>query len=75
VSFKPISGGTDEVCIPLDPSNLHTCYFKIHYGQDPSDDVKRFGARAWDTLSILKENFPSKVHLHQENLDSCRPFY
>ena len=26
-------------------------------------------------LNILRENFPSKVFITQENLDLCRPYY
>ena len=26
-------------------------------------------------LNILKENFPSKIHLHQDFLELCKPIY
>lgn len=37
--------------------------------------TKRFGAITWELVNILKENFPSKVQLEQENIKNCAPFY
>jgi hypothetical protein len=36
---------------------------------------KRFASIAWEVLNIVKENFPSKVMLFQENLVICKPVY
>lgn len=40
-----------------------------------SQEEKRFASISWEVLNILKENFPSKVLLFQENLDLCKPVY
>jgi hypothetical protein len=40
-----------------------------------SQEEKRFASISWEVFNILKENFPSKIHLFQENLDLCKPVY
>jgi len=51
-------------------------HFRIHAGgAAPSELVRQFGAITWELVNILKENFPSKVTLVQENIDKCAPFY
>jgi len=40
-----------------------------------SQEEKRFASISWEVLNILKENFPSKILLFQENLDLCKPVY
>lgn len=42
---------------------------------NPSDLTKKFGAITWELVNILKENFPSKVKLVQENIELCAPHY
>jgi len=54
---------------------LRTSYFKLHINTKPPEDVKKFAAITWEVLNILKENFPSHLHLYQENLECCEPFY
>jgi hypothetical protein len=44
-------------------------------GFQPSQEVKRFTAIAWEVLNIMKENFPSKLLLFQEGLEICKPVY
>ena len=63
------------VSFPLSILNLRTCYFKIHMNTNPPEDVKHFANITWEVLNILKENFPSKLHLYQENLECCAPVY
>ncbi len=63
------------VSLPLSVYSLRTSYFKVHVNTKPPEDVKRFGAIAWEVLNTLKENFPSHIHLYQENLEACEPYY
>ena len=65
----------DVVNIPFHVNHLKTCYFRIYYGVDPNEEVKQFGAISWEIMNILKEYFPSKIHIYQENLDMCEPYY
>ncbi len=61
--------------LPLTCQYLHTSYFRIHSGFDVNEEEKKFAAIAWEILNILKENFPSKVVLFQDNLEKCKPVY
>jgi hypothetical protein len=54
---------------------LTTRYFRLHSGIQISHEEKRFATISWEVFNILKENFPSKVLLFQENLDLCKPIY
>ena len=63
------------VSLPLNVYQLSTRYFKIHVNTKPPEDIKKFAVIAWEVLNILKENFPSHIHLYQENLEYCEPFY
>lgn len=54
---------------------MHTMYYRIYKGSDPAPLVKQFGAITWELVNILKENFPSKVSLVQENIEMCAPYY
>ena len=54
---------------------MHTMHYRIYAGTNPSDLTKQFGAITWELVNILKENFPSKVRLVQENIDLCAPYY
>ena len=54
---------------------MHTQHFRIYAGVNPSDLTKKFGAITWELVNILKENFPSKVRLVQENIELCTPHY
>lgn len=40
-----------------------------------NDEVKQFAKVVWEILNIIKENFPSKVSLRQENLEKCAPIF
>eukprot|EP00357_Protocruzia_adherens_P007084 CAMPEP_0114983084 /NCGR_PEP_ID=MMETSP0216-20121206/6496_1 /TAXON_ID=223996 /ORGANISM="Protocruzia adherens, Strain Boccale" /LENGTH=502 /DNA_ID=CAMNT_0002345013 /DNA_START=47 /DNA_END=1555 /DNA_ORIENTATION=- len=72
ISFSALFGG-DCISFPLMNSVLRTTYFRIHHSQTPPEDVKQFSAIAWECLNILKENFPSRIELFQENLECCAP--
>ena len=61
--------------LPISSKDLTTRYFRVHSGVQVSQLEKRFASIAWEILNIIKENFPSKVLLFQENLDLCRPEY
>lgn len=65
----------DVVHIPFHVNHLKTCYYRIYHGAIPSEEVKAFGGIAWEVMNILKEHFPSKIHIYQENLEVCEPFY
>ncbi|CAI2359357.1 unnamed protein product [Moneuplotes crassus] len=65
----------DVVHIPFQVNHLKTCYYRIYHGINPSEDVKIFGGIAWEVMNILKEHFPSKIHIYQENLEICDPYY
>jgi hypothetical protein len=70
--FISVSAGIDfeEVTLPLQCRDLHTCYFRVHSGgMQVSDGERRFCAIAWEILQIFKENFPSRVALYQENIE------
>jgi hypothetical protein len=66
---------SDQVILPLSSLYLHTCYFKLHSGYELSTEDKNFATIAWEVFNILKENFPSKIYLSQENLDLCKPVF
>jgi len=66
---------SEAVTLPLSCLFLHTCYFRIYQGFSLSPEEKEHGAIAWEVLNILKENFPSKIFITQENLDLCKPYY
>ena len=65
----------DVVHIPFHINHLKTCYYRIYHGVNPNDEVKAFGAIAWEVMNILKEHFPSKIHIYQEKLEIWEPFY
>ena len=50
-------------------------HYRIYPGSSPSELAKKFGAITWELMNILRENFPSKVSLVQENIERCAPFY
>ena len=75
VTFWSKENKYDVVHIPFMVNNLRTSYFRIYHGTLVSNDVKVFGSIAWEWLNILKEHFPSKIHLYQENLDLWEPIY
>jgi hypothetical protein len=58
----------DQVTLPLSVGYLHTTYYRLHSGIQPSEEIKRYVALAWEILNILREHFPSKLLLFQENL-------
>ncbi len=74
LNFQPLYGG-EIISLPLSIYHLRTSYFKLHINTKPPEDVRKFAAIAWEVLNILKENFPSHIHLYQENLECCEPFY
>ena len=61
--------------MPLSVLYLHTCFFRSHHGSALSDEEKKFATVTWEIFHILKENFPSKISLRQENLDKCGPIF
>ena len=65
----------DIVILPVACKDVTTRYFRVHSGVQVTHHEKRFASIAWEVFNILKENFPSKVLLFQENLDLCRPEY
>lgn len=67
--------GSDVVCIPLSSSMLRSCFFRVYSGETPPDDVKSFACIIWECLNILRENYPSKVDLAEENLGHCAPIF
>ena len=75
VSFSSNNSKYDVVHIPFHVSHLKTSYFRIYHGSLLNDEVKTFGSIAWEVLNILKEHFPSKIHLYQEGLEFCEPIY
>jgi hypothetical protein len=75
IMFSSKDTGYDSVNIPFHVNYLKTCYFRIYHGVEVRESAKVFGTIAWEILNILKEHFPSKIHLFQENLDLCEPIY
>jgi hypothetical protein len=69
------TGSSDVVTIPLSCLFLHTSYFRIYSGYALGEEEKRFAAITWELFNILKENFPSKVSLRQENIEKCAPVF
>jgi hypothetical protein len=53
-----------EISIPANEKFLHSSYFRIHYNENPPEDVRKFAEISWEVLSIFKENFPSKFELY-----------
>ncbi|CAD8049639.1 unnamed protein product [Paramecium primaurelia] len=51
--------------LPKNPIYLNTIYYRI----TGDDDLQQAIELIWDCLCILKENFPSKLELYQENID------
>ncbi|CAD8048904.1 unnamed protein product [Paramecium sonneborni] len=51
--------------LPKNPIYLNTIYYRI----TGNDDLQQAIELIWDCLCILKENFPSKLELYQENID------
>ncbi|CAK55671.1 unnamed protein product (macronuclear) [Paramecium tetraurelia] len=51
--------------LPKNPIYLNTIYYRI----TGNDDLQSAIELIWDCLCILKENFPSKLELYQENID------
>ncbi|CAD8136976.1 unnamed protein product [Paramecium pentaurelia] len=51
--------------LPKNPIYLNTIYYRI----TGNDDLQSAIEMIWDCLCILKENFPSKLELYQENID------
>ena len=75
-SDSKINSDIEQVTFPLSCQFMHTVHYRIHSGPNqPSDLQKRFGVISWELVNILKENFPSKVTLVQENIEKCAPFY
>jgi len=60
--------------LPLSVHLLHTAFFRIS-SEELSAEDKHFGKVCWELLLVLKDNFPSKVCLHEENLDRCAPVF
>ncbi len=69
LTIKPKLGGS-EGSFPTSSSYLHTTYFRITSDAKPSEDTKLFAYVVWECCCIFKENFPSKIEIFQENLDS-----
>ena len=65
----------NSVYVPFNVNYLKTWYFRIYHGNSLTDEVRTFGAIAWEVLNILKEHFPSKIHLFQERMDQWEPIY
>ena len=63
ITIKPLYNAF-EISIPANEKYLHSCYFRIHYNENPSEDVSKFAELGWEVLSIFKENFPSKIELY-----------
>ena len=74
VQIKPLSG-SDSFYFPLSLNNLHTQYYKMFYNSSPPEEVMKFAIVAWEILNMLKEHFPSKIQLFQQNLESCKPYF
>ena len=70
-SNDPDASDSEQVTFPLSCQFMHTMHYRIYAGRQPSDLVKRFGAITWELVNILKENFPSKVSVVQENIELC----
>lgn len=51
--------------LPKDCDYLTTNYFRLIN----SDEVNRFLKISWECLTIIKENFCSKVKLYEENIN------
>ncbi len=60
ITFRPLFSSL-EISIPRNHLFLHTCYFRLNYNDQISPEIRNFGDIAWETLSIIKENFPSKI--------------
>ena len=72
---KAPNSDAEQVTFPLSSLHLHTTYFRIYSGNAPTELHRQFGAIVWELVNILKENFPSKVQLTQENIELCAPEY
>lgn len=59
-----------DVTLPKNCSYLGTIYIRVALHETSLDDIKKIIGIIWECLSIFKENFPSKVELFQEKLDS-----
>lgn len=70
INFSEKSGSYDVVHVPFRVSHLKTSYFRIYQGTMLDLETKKFGAVTWEVLNILKEHFPSKIHLYQEGLEN-----
>lgn len=73
ISIKPKFGGS-EASFPTNNSYFHTTYFRISTDNKASEDIKLFAYVVWECCCIFKENFPSKIEIFQENLDSISSF-
>ncbi|KRX03665.1 hypothetical protein PPERSA_04217 [Pseudocohnilembus persalinus] len=63
--------GCFEINLPLNSNFLHTSYFRMTFeDEENSVHIKKFCELSWECLMILKENFPSKIDLYQENLEN-----
>ena len=75
LTVEPLYGAA-ALSLPLSVLHLRTSYFRVsHETRALPEDVKVFGGVAWEALHILRENFPSKIHLYQQHLDLCCPHY
>ena len=72
---KAPNSDAEQVTFPLSCLHLHTVHFRLYSGQQPSELHRQFGAIVWELVNILKENFPSKISLNQENIELCAPEY
>ncbi|CDW88620.1 UNKNOWN [Stylonychia lemnae] len=74
--FQSSNGSNgDQIILPIQSAYLHTCYFRINTAFQITQEDKKFGSIAWEVVNILKENFPSKIFLSQENLELCKPVF
>eukprot|EP00347_Sterkiella_histriomuscorum_P004034 403361997 len=74
-SLSHTGSATDQICLPINSNYLHSCYFRLHTGYNLTTEDKKFAQVSWEVLNILKENFPSKIFITQENLELCKPQY
>lgn len=72
--IEALSGG-EPVTLPLAPGMLHTMHFKVAQDCSPSDDVKQFASIIWECFQILRENYPSRLDLSEDNLSRCAPYF
>lgn len=70
VSVRNLSS-IDEFNLPVNPGYFRTCYFRMENAEteEQLQSQQLYCQIVWEVCCILKENFPSKIELYQENVD------